>query len=88
MLPIQETRAAGGAEETEKEGDMAIRALTFGARLRDRARNRTLVIEQDEARRGRYVIVDDRPDGPKRRECGSAAQAVGEAAEIWRRRLN
>jgi len=70
------------------EGNMAIRPLAFGARLRDRARNRTLVIEQDEKRKGRYVIVDDGPAGRKRCDCGSAAQAVSEAANIWRRRLH
>jgi hypothetical protein len=67
---------------------MAIRPLTFGVRLRDAERGRTLRIRQESDHAGRYVIEDERPEGATRRSHASAADAVREGARIWRHRLH
>ena len=67
---------------------MAIRALTFGVRLRDPERGRTLRITQATDRPGLYIIEDEGPEGARRIARGSAAEAVREGARIWRHRLH
>ena len=66
---------------------MALRALAFSVRLRDNGR--TLRIQNDPKSPGRYQLEDER-DGETHavRQFATAADAVRDAASIWRKRLH
>jgi hypothetical protein len=66
---------------------MALRPFAFGLRLRDKSR--TVAVRRCDGDPTRYVVEDSRDDArTRRREHGSARDAVKDAARIWRSRLN
>ncbi|MCR9096987.1 MAG: hypothetical protein NXI30_22425 [bacterium] len=68
---------------------MALRPLAFSVRLRDREKGRTLHVRNDPRSPKDYLLEDERGDGVKRvRRHGSAREAVRDAADTWRKRLN
>ncbi|MFK7896695.1 MAG: hypothetical protein AB8G23_12715 [Myxococcota bacterium] len=68
---------------------MALRALAFSVRLRDKEKGRTLRIQNDPKDTSRYILEDEREGGETRvRAHGSAADAVRDAAGTWRKRLH
>ena len=68
---------------------MALRPLAFSVRLRDREKGRTLRVRNDPADPKRYVLEDERQgESTRRRRHGSARDAVRDAADTWRKRLN
>jgi len=68
---------------------MALRPLAFSVRLRDKDRGRTLHIRNDATDTSRYVLEDASDDGETRtRRHASAGDAVRDAAQTWRNRLN
>ena len=68
---------------------MALRPLAFSVRLRDPEKGRTVRVRNDPRAPKEYLLEDDRSDGVKRvRRHGSAREAVRDAADTWRKRLN
>ena len=68
---------------------MALRALAFSVRLRDKEKGRTLRIQNDPDDATRYILQDERDGGQTRvRQHASAADAVRDAAGTWRKRLH
>lgn len=68
---------------------MALRALAFSVRLRDKEKGRTLRIQNDPKDAKRYILEDQRDgEGTRVRSHESAAEAVRDAAGTWRKRLN
>lgn len=66
---------------------MALRPLAFSVRLRDKGR--TLRVQNDPENPERYLLEDAR-DGEATRVSrhASAADAVKDAASVWRKRLH
>lgn len=68
---------------------MALRPLAFHVRLRDPEKGRTLRIRNDPRTPKEYLLEDERSDGATRtRRHASARDAVRDAADTWRKRLN
>ena len=65
---------------------MKIRPLTFGVRLRDKGR--TLRVQANERKPGRYVVEDSRKKRTRSREHASLSEALKDFAATWRGRLN
>jgi hypothetical protein len=66
---------------------MALRPLAFGVRLRDK--DRTLRVFKAGSASRRYVVEDSRAaQKSRKREHGSLAGALKDAATTWRNRLN
>jgi len=68
---------------------MAVRPLAFSERLRDPEKGRTLRVRND-PRAPREFLLEDERDGDvtQVRRHGSAREAVRDAADTWRKRLN
>ena len=66
---------------------MAVRAIAFGARLRDRGR--TVRVRPHEREAKRYVIEDtDSGRAARRREHATLEEALRDLARTWRARLH
>ncbi len=66
---------------------MAVRAFTFGLRLREEGK--TVRVHAPQGSAGKFVVEESQPGGrTQRREHGSAASAVRDSAARWRMRLN
>lgn len=66
---------------------MSTRPSLFGLRLRDDGRTVRVRAKGDKAQR--YVVEDSRRGAStRRREYGSAREAVKDAAKTWRHRLH
>jgi len=68
---------------------MARRALTFGIRLRDKARGQTLRIRASRSGEEGYVVEHHAEHQPaRRRRHARLEDAVADGARIWRHRLH
>ncbi len=64
---------------------MATRPLTFGLRLRDAERDRTVRVSR--GRKG-FVVEETRSGITRTREHSSLVRAIKDTASAWRRRLH